>query len=440
MNTTPAETQSAFLKLVVIGNGMAGAKLLEELIDTCPERYQITVFGNEPYGNYNRIMLSPVLAGDKTISEIMINGKEWYQANNIELCAGPDKAIVKIDRAGKKVIAADGSETPYDRLVIATGSRPFMMPVPGIDLKGVMSFRDIADVENMVAAADRYKRAVVIGAGLLGLEAAVGLTTRGMDVTVVHSNVRPLNRQLDDESGQMLRDELESRGLSFKMSARTAEILEGERNGEGHVSKVLFSDGSELEADLVIMAIGIRPNADLAIDAGIYCENGIVVDDTLQTYDPSIYALGECIQHRGETFGLVAPLYDQAKVLTNHLSGHGVARYETLPTATKLKVTGINLFSVGEFEGDETTDAIIYRDKSQAVYKKLVLRNNQLVGAVLYGDVQEGAFYNELLDSKEKLTELRPYMMFGRALCEEMFPEKFSVQLEGSELAQEIKS
>jgi nitrite reductase (NADH) large subunit len=403
-------------KLVLIGNGMAGAKLLEELMISCPEQYDITVFGDEPYGNYNRIMLSPLLAGEKTLDEIMIFTRQWYQDHGIALNAGKDKFISKVDRIKKCVHTLDGETTEYDRLIIATGSKPFILPIPGTDLKGVMSFRDIADVENMISAANTYKKAVVIGAGLLGLEAAMGLAGRGMDVTVVHSNSIPLNRQLDQESGELLKQELSERGLNFKMNAYTQEVV-GDENGQ--VTKLLFKDGTELATDMVIMAIGIRPNFKLAQDSGVHCEKGIMVSDTLQTYDPSIYALGECIQHRGETFGLVAPLYDQARVLANQLSEHGVAVFKTLPTATKLKVTGINLFSVGNFNGDEDCEYLYYRDKSQSIYKKIVIKDDKIQGVVLYGDTQEGAFYNELLDNKTSVTAIRPYLMFGRALCEE---------------------
>jgi nitrite reductase (NADH) large subunit len=403
-------------KLVLIGNGMAGAKLLEELMISCPEQYDITVFGDEPYGNYNRIMLSPLLAGEKTLEEIMIFDRQWYQDNDITLHAGQDNLITKIDRTQKCVHTINGTSTPYDRLVIATGSKPFILPIPGANLNGVMSFRDIADVENMITATNNHKKAIVIGAGLLGLEAAMGLSGRGMDVTVVHNNDIPLNRQLDQEAGDLLKHELSSRGLTFKMNAATQEII-GDQTGQ--VKKLIFKDGSEVEADLVIMAIGIRPNFKLAQDAGIYSERGILVSDTLQTYDPSIYALGECIQHRGSTFGLVAPLYDQARVLANQLSEHGVAIFKTLPTATKLKVTGINLFSVGDFLGDDECQTICYRDKSQGIYKKIVIKAHKIQGTVLYGDTQEGAFYNELMDNKTDISAIRPNLMFGRALCEE---------------------
>lgn len=407
-------------KLVLIGNGMAGAKLLEELMSSCPDKYDITVFGNEPYGNYNRIMLSPLLAGEKSLEEIMILDRSWYEQHGIHLHASEDKAVIKIDRIQQSVTTLDGQETPYDRLIIATGSNPFILPIEGVHLNGVMSFRDISDVTKMIRATKQQKKAVVIGAGLLGLEAAMGLCGRGMDVTVVHSNVVPLNRQLDHEAGSLLQQELSDRGLNFKMNAQTQSI---EGDDFGNVRKIHFKDGTSLTADIVIMAIGIRPNTQLAKDTGLYCEKGIVVNDTLQTYDPKIYSLGECIQHRGGTFGLVAPLYDQAKVLTNHLSEHGVAQYQTLPTATKLKVTGINLFSVGDINGDETCEYLCYRDKLQGIYKKLIVKNNVLVGAVLYGDTQEGPFYNELLDANKNISAIRPYLMFGRALCAEKSTE-----------------
>ena len=399
-------------KLVIIGNGMAGAKLLEELSLT-NHHYDITVFGNEPFGNYNRIMLSPLLAGEKTLEDIMIFDRAWYEKNDITLYAGRDKEIETIDRFHKRVISKDGDITLYDRLVIATGSTPFMLPIEGAGLQGVMSFRDIRDVENMISVASQHKKAVVIGAGLLGLESAMGLCGRGMDVTVVHNNDIPLNRQLDQEAGELLKQALEARGLKFKMNARTEKI-----QGETRVEKIYFDDGTILETDLVIMAIGIRPNMVLAANSGLYCQKGIVVSDTLQTYDPSIYALGECIEHRGDTFGLVAPLYDQAKVLANHLSEHGVAQYQTLPSATKLKVTGINLFSVGNFSGTDSSENIFYRHKQQGIYKKIVIENNKIIGVVLYGDTQEGPYYHELLDAKTDIQTIRPYLLFGKALCQ----------------------
>ena len=399
-------------RLVVIGNGMAGMRTVEELLSAAPEKYDITVFGAEPYGNYNRIMLSSVLCGEKTIEDIVINDRQWYADNGIRLHAGNNKAVVKIDRVARTVYAQDGTSAAYDRLLIATGSKPVVPAIPGNDLEGVISFRDIFDVNRMLAYSKSHHKAVVLGGGLLGLEAANGLVLRGMDVTVIHNNDVLLNRQMDRQAGEMLRTALEQRGLKFKMAAKTQRLIS---DGNDHIKAVRFEDGSELECDLFIMAIGVRPNMALAQEAGLYCERGIVVNDTLQSYDPSIYAVGECIQHRGATFGLVAPLFEQAKVCANHLSDHGAAEYITLPTATKLKVTGINLFSIGDFQGDESSESIYFTDPALGIYKKLVIKANKLIGAVLYGDTADGNWYQELLEKKEPVSGIRDVLIFGKA-------------------------
>ncbi|MDO9163936.1 MAG: FAD-dependent oxidoreductase [Methylococcaceae bacterium] len=399
-------------RLVVIGNGMAGMRTVEELLSAAPKQYEITVFGAEPYGNYNRIMLSAVLAGDKSIEDIVINDRQWYVDHGITLHAGADKAVVGIDRSARTVIAKDGSIAAYDRLLIATGSQAVIAEVQGCDLDGVISFRDIIDVNKMLAYSDSHKHAVVLGGGLLGLEAANGLALRGMNVTVIHNNELLLNRQLDKPAAKMLQAELEQRGIKFKMAAKL-QSLRGDNNN--HITAVQFADGSELACDLFIMAIGVRPNMALAKQSGLYCERGIVVNDTLQSYDPSIYAVGECIQHRGATFGLVAPLFEQAKVCANHLSAHGVAEYITLPTATKLKVTGIKLFSVGDFIGEQGSESIQFSDPGLGIYKKLVIKANQLVGAVLYGDTADGAWYQELLEKKADISGIRDILVFGKA-------------------------
>ena len=313
------------MKLVVIGNGMAGMRTVEELLKIAPDLYDITVFGNEPWGNYNRIMLSPVLCGEKSIDDIMINRPEWYAEHNITLHAGETKQVVEIDRRNKVVIAADGTRAAYDRLLITTGSKPFIIPVPGKDLDGVVTFRDIADVEVMLEAARTRKHAVVIGGGLLGLEAANGLMKQGMHVTVVHNMEWLMNRQLDKTAADFLQAALEERGIRFRIHTLTEEIL-GDENG--HVRGLRFSTGEEIPADIVVMAAGIIPNTELARSAGLHCERGIVVNDTLQTFDPAIYAVGECIQHRGEVFGLVAPIWDQARVCANHLAGYCTSIYQ----------------------------------------------------------------------------------------------------------------
>jgi len=398
-------------QLVVIGNGMAGIRTVEELLAIAPDKYDITVFGSEPYGNYNRIMLSSVLSGEKNIEDIVINDRQWYVDHNIVLNAGPDKAVVDINRSSQQVIARDGTHAHYDRLLIATGSKPVVPDIPGADLKGVISFRAIFDVNTMIEYSRNHQKAIVLGGGLLGLEAANGLALRGMQVTVVHSKPVLLNRQLDQQAGEMLQRELEARGLQFKMPARTQQLI---ADGNGHVKAVRFTDDSELECDLFITAIGIRPNIALAKTAKLYCERGIVVNDSLQSYDPRIYAVGECIQHRGETFGLVAPLFEQAKVCANHLSGRGTADYKTLPTATKLKVTGISLFSVGNFLGDEHSESIHFCDPALGIYKKLIIQDNKLIGAILYGDTADGSWYHELLNGSQDITDIREYLIFGQ--------------------------
>ncbi|MCW8907235.1 MAG: nitrite reductase large subunit NirB, partial [Sedimenticola sp.] len=395
-------------RLILIGNGMAGVRTLEELLKLAPDKYQITVFGSEPHPNYNRIMLSPVLAGEKSFDDIVLNDRDWYARNNITLHAGAP--VVKIDRVKRKVIAADGTEAEYDRLLLATGSSPFIIPVPGAALEGVIGFRDIQDVERMLAASKQYRRAVVIGGGLLGLEAANGLIKQGMEVSVVHLTDTLMERQLDATAGAMLKQSLEENGMHFLMGAQTEAIL-GDRRVEG----VRFADGSVVKADLVVMAVGIRPNIGLAQEAGIHCERGIVVNDTLQTYDPRIYALGECVQHRSTCYGLVAPLFEQARVCANHLAELGYGRYEGSVTSTKLKVTGIDLFSAGDFTGDDKSDEIVFRDPAGGTYKKLVIRDNRISGALLYGNTVDGAWYFQLMREGTDISDMRESLLFGEA-------------------------
>lgn len=396
------------LKLVMVGNGMAGVRTLEELLKIAPELYDITVFGAEPHPNYNRILLSPVLAGEQTFEEIVLNDLNWYAENDIKLLLG--RKVVKIDRKKRLVIADDGSEAEYDRLLIATGSNPFILPIPGKDLQGVIGYRDIADTQMMMDTAKTHKHAVVIGGGLLGLEAANGLKLRGMDVTVVHIGDWLLERQLDSTAGRLLQKSLEDRGLKFLLPKHTAELLD---NGEGRVCAVKFKDGEVIPADLVVMAAGIRPNSELAESAGIACNRGILVNDTMQTYDPRIYAIGECASHRGIAYGLVAPLFEQAKVCANHLAQLGFSRYQGSVTSTKLKVTGIDLFSAGEFMGGEGTETITLSDPIGGVYKKLVIKDDVLVGACLYGDTADGGWYFRQIRENHNVSEIRDHLMFG---------------------------
>lgn len=406
----PQSRSAGRRRLVVVGNGMAGMRAVEELIALAPDSFEITVFGAEPHGNYNRILLSPVLAGEKRVEEIVLHGREWYAENGVTLHAGDP--IIEIDRGRRIVKSAKGIEASYDRLLLATGSAPIVLPVPGSDLPGVVTFRDLADVDAMLVAAKHYTKAVVIGGGLLGLEAAYGLRRRGMDVTVVHLLETLMERQLDPAAAALLKVSLEHRGLKFRMPAKTTAIM-----GDTRVSGVRFDDGSEIEADLIVMTAGIRPNIELAKRTGLRCERGILVDDTMQTFDPSIYAVGECVQHRKSTFGLVAPLWEQARVCAAHLAELGTTRYSGTLSSAQLKVTGIELYSAGDFLGGEHAEAIVLHDRKRGVYKRLVIRDNKLRGAVLYGDARDGPWYFELMTAGRDITTLRDKLLFGPALA-----------------------
>jgi nitrite reductase (NADH) large subunit len=401
-------------KLVMVGNGMAGVRTIEELLKIAPDLYDITVFGAEPHPNYNRILLSPVLAGEQTLDEIVLNSWDWYKDNHITLHAG--KKVVSVDRVRRVVRAADGTEETYDRLLMCTGSNPFILPIPGKDLKGVIAYRDIADTNEMIETAKHYKKAVVIGGGLLGLEAANGLMLRGMDVSVVHVMPTLMERQLDSVAGKMLEKTLKDRGLKFLMGAQTQELVGGGGADGNRVTAIKFKDGTEAPADLVVMAVGIRPNTELAESMRLHCNKGIVVTDTLQTItDGRIYSVGECAAHRGIAYGLVAPLFEQAKVAANHLAMYGIGRYTGSLTSTKLKVTGIDLFSAGEFQGGEGTEEIIMSDPFGGVYKKLVLKDDKLVGACLYGDTVDGSYYFKLLREGRNVAEIRDKLMLGES-------------------------
>jgi nitrite reductase (NADH) large subunit len=407
---------------VMVGNGMAGVRTVEELLKIAPDLYDITIFGAEPQPNYNRILLSPVLAGEQTLDEIVLNSWEWYTDNNITLHAG--KKVVNVDRARRIVTADDGMQVEYDRLLMCTGSNAFMLPIPGKDLEGVIAYRDIADTNLMIEASTKYKKAVVIGGGLLGLEAANGLMLRGMQVTVIHVMPTLMERQLDAVAGGLLQKSLEERGLKFVMGGQTQALIGDADGGKGgRVMALQFKDGTEIPADLVVMAVGIRPNTDLAEKIGIHCNRGIVVTDTLQTVtDARIYSVGECAAHRGIAYGLVAPLFEQAKVAANHLAEHGIGRYTGSLTSTKLKVTGIDLFSAGEFQGpssgrpeDVGTEEIIMSDPFAGVYKKLVIKDDKLIGACLYGDTVDGSYYFKLLRDGRNVADIRDKLMFGES-------------------------
>src|SRR5574337_310429 len=402
-------------ELVLVGNGMAGVRTLEELLKIAPDLYDITVFGAEPHPNYNRILLSPVLAGEQTLDQIVLNSWDWYREQGIRLHAGTK--VVQVDRARRIVRAADGTEAAYDRLLLCTGSNPFLLPVPGCGLRGVVAYRDIADTEAMIDAAARSRDAVVIGGGLLGLEAANGLMKRGMDVSVVHVMPWLMERQLDDAAGRLLQKSLAQRGLKFLIGAKTKELVGSEDDGRaGRVTAVRFEDGSAMEADLVVMAVGIRPNTELAQAMRLHCERGIVVNDTMQTVtDARIYAVGECAAHRGVAYGLVAPLFEQAKVCANHLAMYGIGRYQGSVTSTKLKVTGIDVFSCGNFTGGDGTEDIVLHDPAAGVYKRVVIKNNKLEGAVLYGDTKDGSWYFQMLKDGQNIHDIRDHLLFGNA-------------------------
>ena len=399
------------LKLVMVGNGMAGVRTLEELLKIAPDLYDITVFGAEPHPNYNRILLSPVLAGEQTLDEIVLNPVSWYEENGITLHLG--KKVVGIDRRRRIVRAEDGTEAEYDRLLLATGSNPFILPVPGKELDGVIAYRDIADTNAMIDAAAKYQHAVVIGGGLLGLEAANGLMLRGMQVSVVHIMPWLMERQLDDAAGKLLQKSLEARGLKFLIGAQTQALI-GDKSGR--VMAVQFKDGKEIPADLVVMAAGIRPNTELAEKIGIHCNRGVVVSDTMQTVtDPRVYAVGECAAHRGIAYGLVAPLFEQGMVCATHLAQFGIGRYTGSQVSTKLKVTGIDLFSAGDFMGGDGCEEIVMSDPSGGVYKKLVIKDDKLVGACLYGDTVDGSWYFKLVREGRTVADIRDKLMFGES-------------------------
>jgi nitrite reductase (NADH) large subunit len=395
-------------KLVIIGNGMAPGRMLEHLLEKAPGRYSITIFNAEPRVNYDRIMLSPVLSGEKDYEEIIIHGDGWYIKNGITLYKG--HKIVEIDRTAKTVTSDHGVVEPYDRLVIATGSVPFIIPVPGNDLPGVLTYRDLDDVQAMLLAAQSRAKAVVIGGGLLGLEAAAGLGERGMDVTVLHVMPTLMERQLDPAAGYLLQRAVEERGIKVMTKANTKAIV-----GNGRVEGVELSDGTVVPASLVVMAVGIRPNATLAKDAGVTVNRGIVVDAGMRTSDPDIFALGECAEVGGQVYGLVAPLYEMARVAASHLAGDESAAFVHNDTPTKLKVTGIELFSLGDFADGDDRQEIVLRDASAGVYKRLVLKDDRIIGTVLYGETADGAWFNDLKKKQTDISEMRDTLIFGQA-------------------------
>jgi NAD(P)H-dependent nitrite reductase small subunit len=412
-------------RLVVIGTGPAAMRTLEELLELAPQAYEICVFGAEPQIPYNRVLLSSLLSGEKPLEQLFTHPREWFTRHGITLHAGDP--IVHIDRRARRVLSQSGVECAYDRLLIATGSSPLALEVPGQDRPGVICYRDLADVEAMLCAARSERHAIVIGGGILGLEAADGLARRGMAVTVVHLTDSLMERQLDSPAAGLLRAQLEARGLSFLLSARTIEILgpagsePGAAGAGGAAGEqaaraaagVRLADGRLLAADLVVIAIGVRPNIALAQAAGLRCERGILVDDTLQSFDPAIYAVGECVQHRGSTFGLLAPLWEQARVCAAHLAERGVRRYRGSQPAAQLKIEGIELFAAGDCAAQPGEESLVLRDPTRGIYKRLVLRDGCVRGALLVGDARDGGWYAELINQGRSVEALRDQLIFG---------------------------
>ncbi|MEH6633537.1 MAG: nitrite reductase large subunit NirB [Halopseudomonas aestusnigri] len=393
--------------LIIIGNGMAPGRMLEYLFEADPDAYNVTIFNAEPRVNYNRLMLSPVLSGEKTYEDIITHDDDWYQEHGVTL--HKNARVSEIKRTAKHVTAENGITLSYDKLVIATGSNPFIIPLPGHDLEGVLVYRDLDDVEQMLDAAKTGGRAVVIGGGLLGLEAAAGLREQGMEVSVLHLMPTLMERQLDQAAGYLLEKAITDRNIHVLTKANTHKIL----SENGKVTGVQLVDGSVIDATIVVMAVGIRPNTQLASDSGIACNRGIVVDDQMQTSDMDIYALGECVEHDGQCYGLVAPLYDMGKVLAQNLLGAS-KEYKGSVTATKLKVTGIDLYSAGDFAEGDDREEIVLRDAQAGVYKRIVLKDNKVIGAVLYGDTVDGPWFFDLLKKGTNVSAMRDTLVFGQ--------------------------
>jgi nitrite reductase (NADH) large subunit len=395
-------------RLIVVGNGMAGLRLVEELIALAPRRYDIVVVGKEPRPAYNRVLLSSLLAGHAEAAEIELKPRSWYAENGIELLCGVP--AIGLRRGERRVILGNGTSVAYDRLVLATGSNAIRLLIPGHDLSGVITFRDLADVEAL-RAAEPGSRAVVIGGGLLGIEAAYGLARRGVAVALLHLMPWLMERQLDAAGAALLKAAIEKLGIEVVLEADTAAI-----EGGGKVEGVVLKDGRAFPAELVVMATGVRPETTLAGGSGIEIGRGFLVDDKLETNWPSVYAIGECAEHRGACYGLVEPAYEQAKGLARYLAGLP-GRYQGSLLATSLKVSGVPVFSIGDFDGNGA-ETVLYEDPGAAVYRKLVIREGRLVGAVLVGDTAEQLWYRDLVRQRAPVAPIRAALAFGKAYAE----------------------
>jgi nitrite reductase (NADH) large subunit len=409
-----APTDAPLEHLVVIGNGMAGLRLVEEVIQRAPDRYAITVVGKEPQPAYNRVLLSSLLAGEVGEDDIRLRDRGWYQHHWIDLITGD--AATGLDTASRVIQLASGRRLPYDRAVLATGSNPIRPPLAGANLPGVLTFRDLDDIAAMRRFAEQGCHALVIGGGLLGIEAAHGLARAGIGVTLLHLMDRLMERQLDVRGAGLLRQAIEARGVTVLLQAETAAII-GDSQAEG----LLLKDGRHLDGGLVVFAIGIRPEMELARAAGLACNRGIIVDDALATSAPGVFAIGECAEHRGQCYGLVEPAYAQARVLARGLAGEDVG-YGGTVLATNLKVSGVPVFSAGDFLGGEDSEEIVLNDPGRATYKKLVIRRRdecqQLAGVVLFGDTADGLWYLDLIRSGTPIDRIRGDLIFGRDFVE----------------------
>jgi nitrite reductase (NADH) large subunit len=392
-------------KLVMVGNGMAGVRCLEEILKTDSEMFEITVVGSEPHPNYNRILLSSVLQGTTKLEEITINDFNWYEQHQIQLFTG--ETVVAIDHKSQIVMTDKGRSLYYDRLILATGSVPFVLPLPGVEKEGVISFRTIEDCQQMQETARNHKKAVVIGGGLLGLEAARGLLHLGMEVHVVHISSFLMERQLDETAAKMLQAELEKQGMKFLLEKQTEEIF-----GDPRIEGLRFTDGTSVEADLLVMAVGVRPNAQLAKESGLTVNRAIVVNDFLETSIPNIFAVGECVEHRGMVYGLVKPLYEQAVVLAKRICGVDGQSYEGTVLATQLKISGVDVFSIGAFQEDSATRSIKIHDEVEGTYKRLVFQEDKLIGAVLFGDTSDRTKLQNMILKKQDVSEIEKVTIF----------------------------
>jgi len=398
-------------KLLIVGNGMASVRLCEELMTRAPDHFETTVVGAEPLPGYNRVLLSALLAGEVDDTDVALRNADWYRERRIRLMTG--RRVERLDLSGRAADLADGARVAFDRLVLATGSTAARLPTPGMTLPGVTTFRNLADLPALREAARNRLRVAVIGGGVLGIEAAYGLAKGGAKVTLVHVVERLMERQLDRRAAVFLKRVIERKGIRVLLGAHTTEIAGAER-----AEALVFAGGGVLPVDLVVVAAGVWPNVALAQSAGIPTKRGILVDDTLTTVVPFVHAIGECAEHRGVVYGLVAPAYDQARVLARRLAGDGTALYAGTALSTKLKISGVSVFSAGDSLGQEGTDDIVLEDRGAGLCKRLVLKGDRLVGAVLVGDADDALWYHSLIRDGRDVAAIRDNLIFGRAFCE----------------------